>query len=564
MHMDTALTIPAAQTDYLPGTRQASQHRHTFTMHTPAFATLSALRRNIRERLVPWRLTPACMSDLQFTVSEVITNLVKHPPRKATTVRVTLSAEGNQIAIDISDDSTPFATFIAECNTSRRRLTQRDELHVGGYGIGCLIELLTDMHYTPANLSLDGWNHFTAKMAKHVTAPVRTAAVQKKETLNSNFQAAHAGDKKTPLICLIDDNAVTLNLYKSFLEQHYNVHTYTYATDALASFKNRMPDVIIADLSLTDMDGVAFRHRLSDIDGGSQIPFVFLSSHNNLRQEIDANLTGIDDFLCKPVSSDRMLSVVNRLIRRSYQIASCVQGSFDRKLNSMLHPELPHTAHNWRIATRSSRAEAGGGDFILYQNETDRLFGVVADVMGHGRDAKFFSCAYAGYLRSFIQALRSEEGPAHFLEKLSAAIHSDNFFNVSPMTCLAFELCTEGLIKLSIAGHPPPSFCMSKSGISQAKQLDIAGPLPGLIAANHYQQVSLKLEKGERLLMATDGYWAISERREALHSALEMAAVLDVERAADALWQAHIDHSRASLRPQDDTTLILLEAGGAR
>lgn len=522
MQSELPAVPPLPLPDYLPGAKRPAQMRHTLTLHTPVFASLPPLRDNLRRRLETWQITPADTSMILFTVTEVLTNLIKHPPRKASVVHVTLEKSPHSVSVDISDDATPFATFAAKCQYAAKPRTQPvEDIKTGGYGLSCLVEMHPAMEYAVAANSADGRNHFRVTIPVTTSPSVTTAPVK---PLPQRAQYKYTRPK--PLVYLVDDNSVTLAIHQDFLSAAYTVKSFGYATDALASFCDDNPDIIIADMALPDMEGVSFRQHLCALPGGRETPFVFLSSHLGRGLETYASLAGIDDFLYKPVSSERLLGVVGRLIRRVTQIASTVHGNFDRKINGILHPTLPRHAAGWDIATRNSRAEAGGGDFILYHHADNRLFGVVADVMGHGRDAKFFACAYAGYLRSLIQVLGRASSPGAFLAQLSAAIHEDSFFDLSVMTCLVFEIAPQGRICLATAGHPPPSLCRYIGERYCATEIDLSGPLPGLVDTTIYQEARLQLRKNERLLIATDGYWTIAERRGPLHMALESAAAL--------------------------------------
>lgn len=124
----------------LPGAAAPAQRHHTFTLHTPSFASLAPLRKNIKTRLQAWTVDNACNDLLQLSVCEVITNLIKHPDVKADVVHITLGMGTAHITIDIADNGTPFALFDAECNTARSCAPASDSLAEGGYGLSFILQ----------------------------------------------------------------------------------------------------------------------------------------------------------------------------------------------------------------------------------------------------------------------------------------------------------------------------------------------------------------------------------------------------------------------------------------
>src|SRR5690606_32307532 len=131
-------------------------------------------------------------------------------------------------------------------------------------------------------------------------------------------------------------------------------------------------------------------------------------------------------YLTKPVTAEKLSTTVSRLLTRHQQVGNALQSRFHKGLNALLRPHFPAQAQGWHLATRNSMAEAGGGDFTLFHQTSASFLGVLADVMGHGREAKFFAYAYAGYLRSlFRHTARAESAPADFLAQLSSAVADD-------------------------------------------------------------------------------------------------------------------------------------------
>src|SRR5690606_18776501 len=123
---------------------------------------------------------------------------------------------------------------------------------------------------------------------------------------------------------------------------------------------------------------------------GNATPFIFLSGVAEGANSPYISRMGIDDYLTKPVTAEKLSTTVSRLLTRHQQVGNALQSRFHKGLNTLLRPHFPAQTQGWRLTTRNSMAEAGGGDFTLFHQTSASFLGVLADVMGHGREAKFF------------------------------------------------------------------------------------------------------------------------------------------------------------------------------
>lgn len=533
----------------LPGASAPAQRKHTFTLHTPTFASLPALRKNIKVRLQAWGIEQTYSGMLQLAVCEVITNLVKHPPLIPDIVHVTFSISEYSVVIDIADNGTPFATFEAQCNTARQCAAAAESLSEGGYGLPFIIKLTRALRYFHAGSSTDGLNHFLIEAPIHKGNQVITPHDELRKITDA---PAPVRDK----IFIVDTDPLTADFYNPLLSQHYNIFFFNHAADALARFSEEKPALVISNLAMPGMDGPTLRRHLSSLENGDTTPFIFLSNNASIAQERYVTQAGIDDYLCKPVSPERLMAVSARIIERASRFTAALQGRIDSQITLMLNPSLPATCQGWTISTRTAVAEAGGGDFTVYKSHSDFFVAALADVMGHGLQAKFFAYAYAGYLRSLIQLDSTIRSPADFLTHVSNAVNADRFLDSTIMTCLAFALNKDNTVALACAGHPPPWRIGQKT-----EPVDIAGPLPGLLGESGYSEKTLRLSAGERLVIATDGFWDSWDNPHTLATDLGMHRGLGLDDYTNALWRTAYERAQARHVHKDDATLIVIEAG---
>lgn len=101
-------------------------------------------------------------------------------------------------------------------------------------------------------------------------------------------------------VLIIDDDRDLRNVCTVGLEVlGYEVLTASNAHDGLAQVAVRMPDVIVLDLGLPDMDGIELCRRIRI---WSDVPVVVLSADGTENRKVDALGDGADDYMTKPFS----------------------------------------------------------------------------------------------------------------------------------------------------------------------------------------------------------------------------------------------------------------------
>lgn len=491
---------------------------------------------------------------LSLIANEIISNILEHPRSPASRITVGLKREPGAYSLDIADDSSPFMDFAEKCRLSMARAETAAPAERGN-GLTLVMKSAADVSYTPATLSADGKNHFSASAPASPGGSASSSGQGKKISGDSS---------KTPIF-VVDDDDVFREMTVAALREKYNPISFGQAQDALAVFEDLQPALVISDLIMPGMDGMSFRRALSELKNGNTTPFIFLTGHADAVEASYINQMGIDDFLHKPINREKLLAVLERLISRSSQVRAHVTGQVGQDITSALRPHLPPTLKNWRTEVRNTMAEAGGGDCVLSAETRDGASIVLADVMGHGIGAKFFAYAYIGYLRSIFYILWIFNKPGEFLKRLSDCVNRDPFLESRVITCLALWLLPDGTATLASAGHPWPILLHK----GKARTIEVNGPLPGLIGDSNYPTTTLQLEPGDRLALYTDGVLdrldgrknhAVALKR--IEENLSQTALLPLDKATDILWGKVQKQAPDGKNVDDDQTLVILEYQG--
>ena len=112
-------------------------------------------------------------------------------------------------------------------------------------------------------------------------------------------------DKKRILV--VDDESTNIKILKYTLGLDYNVSAATDGPDALEVAEELLPDLILLDIVMPDMDGYAVISKLKGNEKTKDIPVIFLTAMVSPEDETKGFNLGASDYIFKPFSSDLLL-----------------------------------------------------------------------------------------------------------------------------------------------------------------------------------------------------------------------------------------------------------------
>lgn len=130
------------------------------------------------------------------------------------------------------------------------------------------------------------------------------------------------GEPDRPLVLVVDDYLEAREICAEYLGFHgYRVVTAEDGLQAIDKAFEVLPDVILMDLSLPELDGWAATRRLKADPRTSEIPIVALTGHAMTAERERALEAGCDDVITKPVVPKELLAEVERQIARRGEAA---------------------------------------------------------------------------------------------------------------------------------------------------------------------------------------------------------------------------------------------------
>jgi len=328
-------------------------------------------------------------------------------------------------------------------------------------------------------------------------------------------------EKKT--ILLVDDAPSNIQVANSILKDAYKIRIATSGAKAL-ELANAipLPDLILLDVMMPEMDGYEVCLRLKEKSQTRDIPVIFLTGQTEIEDETKGFEVGAVDYIHKPfspaivkarVQTHLTLRGIREQLAQQLQIIQKELETARQIQLSILPSEIPKI-EGLDIAARYIPMTSVAGDFYDFIVVDDKHLGIlVADVSGHGMPAALI----ASMLKIALAAqVPHATDPAQVLSGLNQAL-CGKFQHHYVTAAYLFLDIEKKSVTYSGAGHPP----MLLWGQSSAGVRDIEenGLFLGKFPAATYSSLKLPLGVGDRYLLYSDGIPETSN-----HSEVEFGA----------------------------------------
>jgi two-component system, OmpR family, response regulator MprA len=202
------------------------------------------------------------------------------------------------------------------------------------------------------------------------------------------------------VLVIEDDDAVRSAVRRALLLGGYEVLLAPDGQNGLLQAQTAVPDAIILDLGLPDIDGMEVCRRLRS--AGDRTPILMLTARDAVEDRVDGLEAGADDYLVKPYDVRELQARLKAIMRRH------VEGADGRSLR-FEELELDADAHAARIGDRSielTRTEYQLLELLMLNPRRvltseliyDRIWGYDFNLAGNALRV------YIGYLRRKLEA----------------------------------------------------------------------------------------------------------------------------------------------------------------
>ncbi|WP_158611170.1 response regulator [Prevotella sp. OH937_COT-195] len=262
----------------------------------------------------------------------LISNSLKFTPRGGRII-ITMRKEDERIVVNIADTgigispedlphifdplhyqrdtANAHGTGIALSMTQQMVLSMNGSIEVKSIeGKGTLFTLLIPLRHS--DREMPRWIPAMLAQGKDTEGLEEKNKVAK--TIEDHHDNVEENDK--PLVLLVEDNAEVARFTRELLIDRYRVMYAHNGRDALAKAMEYVPDIIITDLMMPEMDGYELCRNVRSSALLNHVPIVIVSAHSEHHNLIKGFELGADAYVTKPFSSDELLMRVEKLIEQ--------------------------------------------------------------------------------------------------------------------------------------------------------------------------------------------------------------------------------------------------------
>jgi signal transduction histidine kinase/ActR/RegA family two-component response regulator len=288
------------------------------TVHPAAAAKMIALRTDLGR--APGAAPLEVRADpgrLQQVLWNLLANAVKFTPSGGS-VQVLLGRDGNDAVIRVTDSGIGIAPdFLPYVFDRFRQQDASISRRHGGLGLGLSIaKQLVELH--GGTIAVDSAGTDTG-----TTFTVRLPLARREAVMapsGARAPAAAAGelaDLSGVRVLVIDDAPDTLDVLEQILTvSGAATMTAPGAGAALALLEHEVPDVIVSDVGMPEVDGFELMRRIRLSAATAEIPAIALTAFTRQDDRVKALQAGFTDYLAKPVEPAALAAAIRRAVAR--------------------------------------------------------------------------------------------------------------------------------------------------------------------------------------------------------------------------------------------------------
>ena len=200
-----------------------------------------------------------------------------------------------------------------------------------GTGIGlALVKSLADLHegtlYVESEIGKG--TTFTFRILAENTYPDALHKEEKETVIQEEIEKPEEEEKEDtdirPMILVVEDNDDIREYIASSFSSNYRIITAINGKEGLEQALNQIPDIIISDIMMPEMDGIELCKLVKEDIRTSHIPVILLTAKDSIQDKEEGYESGADSYLTKPFSAKLLNSRVHNLLESRKKLALIV------------------------------------------------------------------------------------------------------------------------------------------------------------------------------------------------------------------------------------------------
>lgn len=369
-----------------------------------------------------------------------------------------------------------------------------------------------------------------------------------------------------PRILIADDQPDLLDALRLLLKgEGIHMESVTSPEAALKAIEGGGFDLLLMDLNYTGdttsgREGIDLLARVKAID--EMLPVIVMTGWGSVDLAVEAMRRGVRDFVQKPWDNTQLVATLRAEIdagraRRAEQQQQMRELGEARRIQEQLLPKVLPQVAGWDIAAWWQPAAGVGGDCYDAVAFSDSRLGVsIADVVGKSIPAALLMSSLQASVRAFAA---DGVAPADLCQQVNRILCG----NIAEGRFISFFYSVVDTAARTLtyanAGHYPPVVVHADGSVTR---LTAGGPVIGIFADATYEDATIALEPGDRVILYTDG---ITEARNALDEEFDESRLIAAAVENRSLDPAGLQHQLSAAVShftggtyQDDATLIVM------
>ena len=120
--------------------------------------------------------------------------------------------------------------------------------------------------------------------------------------------------EESPLVLVVEDNEDIRKFIKESIDQTLRIIESSNGIDGLEKAFSNIPDLVISDVLMPEMNGIELCEKLKTDERTSHIPVILLTSRSGVENKVEGLQTGADDYITKPFNVAELQARINNLI----------------------------------------------------------------------------------------------------------------------------------------------------------------------------------------------------------------------------------------------------------
>ena len=311
-------------------------------------------------------------------------------------------------------------------------------------------------------------------------------------------------------ILIVDDVKANVDVLVQTLREHYKLSVALDGAAALRGIERNPPDLVLLDILMPPgIDGYDVCRHIRANEATRDIPVMFLSSLEDVRDKARGFEVGGNDYLTKPFEGLEVKARVHSLLKaKAYNDA--IREAIARELRiareiqmGILPADLAAATTGTPIAVDAviePARQVGGDLYEVLRAADDRVVVALGDVSGKGIPAAMFMAVAVTVLRTLARTITD---PAEILRRLNDELADQNprgmFVTIQ---CLVFDLAKE---EVAVAGAGHHQLVMLSPGQPPRLAFPSSGRPAGLMPSNPVERESIGLSAGTTFVLFSDG-----------------------------------------------------------